>query len=75
MGRGGLNEVQQSKCRVLHLKMNNCRHQDRVETDLLEKSPKEKDFGVTVDKKVTVRQQGPWGQGILWCFRKSTASR
>ena len=58
------------KCRVLHVGRNNCMHQYRLGTDLLERSSSEKDLGVLVDNRWAVSLQcafvarRPWYQGV-----------
>ncbi|PKU41751.1 hypothetical protein llap_7939 [Limosa lapponica baueri] len=67
------------KRRVLHLGINNPLHQDRLGADLLESSSEEKDLGVLVDNRMTMRQQcalvAKKANGILGCIRKSVTSR
>jgi len=46
-----------SKCRVLHLGRNNRMYQYRLGDDLLERTFVEKDLGVLVDDRLTMRQQ------------------
>jgi len=54
-------------------------HQYRLRVDLLESSSAEKDLGVLVDDKVTMRQQcalvAKKANGMLGCIKKSVASR
>ncbi|PKU31668.1 hypothetical protein llap_18028 [Limosa lapponica baueri] len=67
------------KCRVLHLGRNNPLHQDRLGADLLESRSVERDLGVLVDNKLTMRQQcalvAKKANGILECIKKSVANR
>ncbi|GAB0179751.1 mitochondrial enolase superfamily member 1 [Grus japonensis] len=67
------------KCRVLHPGRNNPKHQYRLGVDLLGSSSAEKDVGVLVDNKLSMRQQcalvAKNANGILGCMQKSVASR
>ncbi|GAB0202762.1 hypothetical protein GRJ2_002741800 [Grus japonensis] len=67
------------KCRVLHLGKNNPWHQYRLGVDLLGSSSAEKDLGVLVDNKLSMRQQstfvGEKANGLLGCIKKIVASR
>ncbi|GAB0180686.1 coiled-coil domain-containing protein 82 [Grus japonensis] len=47
------------KCRVLHLRRNNPKHQYRSGVDLLGSSTVEKDLGVLVDNKLSMTSNGP----------------
>jgi len=54
-------------------------HQYRLGADLLQSSFAEKDLGVLIDDKLTMRQQcaldAKKASGILGCIKKSVASR
>ncbi|KGL75162.1 hypothetical protein N309_05379, partial [Tinamus guttatus] len=73
-----LMKFNKGKCKVLHLGRNNPRHQYRLGTDLLESSSAEKDLGIMVDDKLTMRQQralvAKKANGILGGLKKSISS-
>ena len=68
-----------NKCRVLHLRRNNCIYQYRLGDDLLERSSEEKDLRVLVDNRLAISQQcvllAKRANGILACIKRSVASR
>ncbi|KGL78426.1 hypothetical protein N309_02039, partial [Tinamus guttatus] len=74
-----LMQFNKAKCKVLHLGKNNPRHQDRLGTDLLESSSAERDLGIMMDDKLTMRKQcglvAKKARGILGCVKKSISSR
>ncbi|PKU49571.1 hypothetical protein llap_124 [Limosa lapponica baueri] len=71
-------KFKKGKCRVLHLGKNNPMRY-RLGADLLESSSVERDLGVLMDNKLTMRQQcalvSKKANGLLGCIKKSVDSR
>ncbi|PKU39890.1 rna-directed dna polymerase from mobile element jockey-like [Limosa lapponica baueri] len=67
------------KCRALHLGRSNPMNQYKLGVDLLETSSAERDLGLLVDNKLTMRQQcvlvAKKANGILGCIKKTVANR
>ncbi|KAJ7420338.1 hypothetical protein BTVI_21739 [Pitangus sulphuratus] len=67
------------KCRVLHLRRNNPRHQYKLGAAPLEGGSAEKDLGVLADNKLSMSQlcalEAKTVNGILGCISKNIASR
>ncbi|GAB0175501.1 mitochondrial enolase superfamily member 1 [Grus japonensis] len=74
-----LMKFNKGKCRVLHLRKNNPRHQYRLGVDMLGSSTADKDLGVLGDNNFSMSQQcalmAKKANGILGCIKKSVASR
>jgi len=71
-----LMKLSKGKCRILHLRRNNLRHQLMLEADQQESSSAEKDLEVLVDNKMTMSKQ--WTlmakkpNSVLGCMRSVT---
>ncbi|KAJ7425275.1 rna-directed dna polymerase from mobile element jockey-like [Pitangus sulphuratus] len=76
---GNLMKVNKANCKLLHLNQSNPRHNDRLEKELIERSPAEKDLRVMVDEKLNMSWQCELtvqkANEILGCIKRSLSSR